>query len=371
MKIKLLQKRVRQPRSGLDIGAMTPSHEMYGPLVVWTPESPPSLDVVFVHGLMGNRETTWTKNEEGLGSVMWPRDLLPKEFPNARIITWGYDADVFKAAPFSPVSENLTQQHAERLCIDLSDLRYSCQERPIIFVAHSLGGIVVKQALLHSFDQRSSSIKYIQAISDSTVGVSFMGTPHEGTEKASLGRILANLVGVFKDVNTDIITSLQKEGRELIDLQRRFYELLRGREESGKPIGIANFIEEYSTVSTKAGPIVPFDSAQMYGYPVITVHADHREMVRFVTPGNSDYRTVVSQVRRWVESQESRLSDSAANASGRESGSHGPRAEPNISPQGGNVYHYGNNMDSGTGVYGGSWANVTFGSRGTPPHQGR
>lgn len=45
-----------------------------------TPET--QVDIVFVHGLGGSSQTTWLKDE-----VLWPRDLLQREFPRARIMT--------------------------------------------------------------------------------------------------------------------------------------------------------------------------------------------------------------------------------------------------------------------------------------------
>ena len=156
--------------------------------------------VVFVHGLFGDRQQTWTKeigrhertpdpnldassqpqkdrpsslrrlfarnkdvirrdcaafSEEGITNegiqqptsspfeVFWPRDLLPKRFPEFRIFTWGYDVDIDHA--FSGTSTATVFQHAANLLADLSDVRMSEAEiRPLFFVAHSLGGIVVK-----------------------------------------------------------------------------------------------------------------------------------------------------------------------------------------------------------------------------------
>lgn len=44
--------------------------------------------IVAVHGLNGHRENTWTAN-----NINWLRDFLPSDIPNARILTWGYDAN--------------------------------------------------------------------------------------------------------------------------------------------------------------------------------------------------------------------------------------------------------------------------------------
>lgn len=55
--------------------------------------SPPSavLDVVFVHGLTGSAYSTWLHKGSG---KHWPRDLIKNDIKDARIMTFGYDADV-------------------------------------------------------------------------------------------------------------------------------------------------------------------------------------------------------------------------------------------------------------------------------------
>jgi hypothetical protein len=74
------------------------------------------IDLVFVHGLRGSRLKTWLS-----GDVFWPRDLLKDDVKNARVITWGYDANVANA--FSYASKESIFGHADTLLNDLARLR--------------------------------------------------------------------------------------------------------------------------------------------------------------------------------------------------------------------------------------------------------
>ncbi|KAK0514865.1 hypothetical protein JMJ35_002244 [Cladonia borealis] len=69
------------------------------------------VDIVFVHGLGGKRYHTWTKD-----GVLWPRDLLAKDFTRARIMTWGYDAKIMKF--FGPPGQSNIRDHAKSLNLD-------------------------------------------------------------------------------------------------------------------------------------------------------------------------------------------------------------------------------------------------------------
>lgn len=95
-----------------------------------------------VHGLGGDWDRTWT----GTTKKNWLRDFLPqqlqKEGVPARVMSFGYDS---RTAFTKTVSD--IEDVADMLLYRVRGMRESGTEnsRPLICVAHSLGGIVVKK----------------------------------------------------------------------------------------------------------------------------------------------------------------------------------------------------------------------------------
>lgn len=79
------------------------------------------VDIVFVHGLFGHREFTWAGLQNK--SILWPRDLLPTDVPNARILT----SDMMLKFSSLGVKRRLRmvrmESHAADLCDALARLR--------------------------------------------------------------------------------------------------------------------------------------------------------------------------------------------------------------------------------------------------------
>lgn len=72
---------------------------------------------------------------------MWLRDFLPEHVPTARIMTYGYDSRLLNSNSTASIRE-FSQNFLEAL----STVRVGDTRRPIIFIGHSLGGLVIKQA---------------------------------------------------------------------------------------------------------------------------------------------------------------------------------------------------------------------------------
>lgn len=135
-------------------------------------------DVVFLHGLGGDGSTTWecAVNPD----FFWPAELA-KKYPDVGVWSITYAASPSEwlgtSMPIEDRSQNLlTLLHAKRI-----------GQRPLIFIAHSLGGLVVKQMIRDAHGMNHSEWT---PILENTKGVVFLATPHQGSELA-----MANYLG--------------------------------------------------------------------------------------------------------------------------------------------------------------------------------
>ncbi|CAI4213338.1 unnamed protein product [Parascedosporium putredinis] len=176
------------------------------------PPTTPTVDLILIHGLHGDAIKSWTNPET---KAFWPRDFLPLDIPQARVFTFGYDAD----AVFGSTTANIVD-HAKDLLSSLVDEREEEPEitRPIIFIAHSLGGIIAKQALFSASIERQ-----YYCIKESTLGVVFFGTPHRGSDKLEYGKVLADVASkIMNAPRSALLQALKANSHTLLQLTTDF-----------------------------------------------------------------------------------------------------------------------------------------------------
>ena len=127
--------------------------------------------IVFVHGVIGKAFSTWTNKDSG---VFWP-DLLTQDatFDSFDVYVYEYPS------PFLRTSFNQDEVAEDmRLRFDIDGItKYS----EIVFLTHSMGGIVTRAYLLKYQDIAKSKVKFMH----------FFATPTEGSELSRLGNFLS------------------------------------------------------------------------------------------------------------------------------------------------------------------------------------
>lgn len=145
---------------------------------------------------------TW-RTPSGSEGHLWLREDLPALVPGARIFLYQYDA----AAAYGTDKGNFHDKASSLLeAVDVK--RNGAEQRPILWFGHSMGGILIKQALINAHvNPVYSSIK------DATSGLAFFATPQSGGDQTlvNLGRIavaIATTVGF--STKSDVLSTLKK-----------------------------------------------------------------------------------------------------------------------------------------------------------------
>jgi len=138
----------------------------------------------------------------------------------------------------------------------------SDQTRPIIFICHSLGGLVVKEALIKADNYHNHKRhKTLGDIFVYTTGVIFMGTPHRGSHKEAYGDLLVKVAKVaLRQPNDQLLETLRPDSH-ILENQRDQFTTISSRmpivcirEELATGIGV---VSSFVLVS-KPLPRVPF-----------------------------------------------------------------------------------------------------------------
>ncbi|KAL8403380.1 hypothetical protein RB594_008580 [Gaeumannomyces avenae] len=279
-------------------------------LKVLVDPSEPNVDIVAVHGLnplnkTSHAEATWT-----VGDKLWLRDFLPERVPRARVLIFGYNANVV----FNLATAGVGEQ-AENLLNQLAERRMDNPDRPLIFVCHSLGGIIVKRAIVHAACDRT-----YEKIRASIFGIAFFGCPHRGGNQATLGDVVARMARALLGKSGNSFIEALKRGSLFSDTISDDFRQVVG------PLRVLSFYE--TKPLGRIGVVVDKRSATI-GLPgtqetQIPLDANHSYICRFENDRDSTYRQVSDNIVRMIN-------DATSHRGEEHSGGTKPRIGENVS----------------------------------------
>ncbi|KAH7329590.1 hypothetical protein B0I35DRAFT_420512 [Stachybotrys elegans] len=155
---------------------MTPLNEV--------PPTDHSFDCIAISGLASHPFGSWQPREQDK-SFMWIRDDLPNHLPQTRAAIYGYDTRLLN----SDSDQNIGDLAQGFIGILETCGWHSSSSRPIIILAHSLGGLVFREALARLTGSQDPGYK---ALRNNIKGAIFFGVPNLGMEQAHFKAIVQN-----------------------------------------------------------------------------------------------------------------------------------------------------------------------------------
>ena len=155
-------------------------------------------DVVFVHGLNGDPRDYW-----GAPGSHWPA-WLGEDLPDVGVWSLGYENAAFKPRWFSILRFFSGRGFAMPL-LDRAEsvlLKFDVEgigKKPVVFITHSMGGLLVKQLLRSANESLARSESKI--LLENTKGVCFIATPHIGADLAKWVTYFRTLLGTNVSVD--------------------------------------------------------------------------------------------------------------------------------------------------------------------------
>ncbi|OSS44355.1 hypothetical protein B5807_10962 [Epicoccum nigrum] len=251
------------------------------------------IDIVFVHGLGSNPDTTWGPRDNN-----WVSNFLPQDIPAAlhteiRIFFYNYDS-YWKRDAVKTRLWRLGRGLLDGMC---SQIRCTEEEqtRSLVFVGHSYGGLVIKRAFILASQDKTHA-----HVAEHTRGVVFLGTPHRGSSFSTWGGLAARALQPLGS-NLSLLQEVEYDALPLLELHEEFESV---RSEKTR---VVNFFEQRKTWLLKVWFLqweefcVREQSATYSGVENIGLPVDHYGLNKFQSKDNDSYNSIVRKLLSLVE----------------------------------------------------------------------
>ncbi|KAL1880762.1 hypothetical protein Daus18300_001376 [Diaporthe australafricana] len=246
----------------------------------------PVADLILVHGLGGSWMKTWSWNHDV--NIFWPAWLRSDDvLSRLRVFSFGYNANYLGSKNSSGILD-----FAKTLLFNMdgySDDSGTIGQYPIIFVAHSMGGLVVKQAFILGLMNDTYAAMISQVF-----GIIFLSTPHKGSNFA---RVLNNILSVsVVSSSKTYVAELNSESPTLKHINEQFRLVV-------KDLQIVSFYETHTTRIAGSSVMAVDQDSGVLGYPTETsvpMEADHHQVSKFASPNDPKYTALTNALRPWV-----------------------------------------------------------------------
>ncbi|KAF3927660.1 hypothetical protein ABW21_db0202147 [Orbilia brochopaga] len=196
------------------------------PLKVLSRPGGAKADVVLVGGIRHHGAEASEKGNARPASMAWCEEVASRVGTVARVLSFDYSPKVrhFYPDPKSKSSRTTVDTHSKALLQALEKLRDAGKSnRPIIFVAHDLGGLVCANGL---------TLRNGEDITKNTYGIVFCDTPFEGHSRGGWDRVATKLSALQQSDTGN--GSFGARSQKLATINTAFVQLFKDQQPSLK-----------------------------------------------------------------------------------------------------------------------------------------
>ncbi|KFA71332.1 hypothetical protein S40288_09108 [Stachybotrys chartarum IBT 40288] len=299
---------------------MSSQHGMEVLYPVHRPDQPPpgniNVDIIAVPGLGADPSRSFGSETSDFNWLKDPKDGIPDTIPGARVLLYHYDSrwlgsDAKQQTLYNVASLLLASLAEHRKNEDLNE-----PTRPIVFLAHSMGGLVVAKALTLAA-AKPEEVAYTRIL-DCFAGGIFFGTPFKGSTETARALLLASFLQQVNGgaIPSQMLHTLDPERDSLNELRRDFVQLAFKEPKANITCvyeqEATNYLQEKVAQllpkwRVKFGPrevVVSEDSATLDGTVPYGFGCNHRQLNRFDSPKDGRYDIIRHRLKEIVKSAE-------------------------------------------------------------------
>lgn len=242
-------------------------------------------------------------------------DWLPQEYPNIRVIGLNYETSISEwslnlLCPCEKSKSSLHDRSTEMLdALSASNIGQNC---PIVWVGHSMGGLVAKSIIVQAL---ASEDKRKRTIAENTRAILFLGTPHKGSPVAKLKQHVQMILSPTIEVK-----ELRENSQHLLQLQQQFEDALN---KLSKPIKIVSIAEGMPTnITTFKFPMqfVTKDSAKLDVGEYYVLNVDHLGLSKPIYRQSFLYQRLVKMIGDVIENAANEASEAIQRVQNQDTG---------------------------------------------------
>ncbi|KAL3428598.1 hypothetical protein BDV09DRAFT_201434 [Aspergillus tetrazonus] len=263
-------------------------------------EKPVVADIIAIAGLDGHAYGSW----QGRGNLgrMWLRDFLSKDLPQCRTMIYGYNSKL------SSHGVDTILDYGRELMGEIKQVRNTkeLQQRPLFFVAHSFGGIILAHCLVKALQAMDDDHPAITSLHRATYGMILFAIPYKGLVIDDIQQMLSK--GENKS-RQQLLQQISEKSDLLVNQLADFKNLIRDRKVvSFYETGQTRQLDSESQRWRRTGDFiltVNADSALLqlpdHVEDKVPLSADHSMIIKFDTRDAAGYRTALDRLRQFVE----------------------------------------------------------------------